>query len=108
MHGCVLQLEIGVINIGYISPLPPPCVLAGSDLCPSYPTHVIVPICTGDLDFIRGAKQYHEGRFPNMTWYNQSNGAALLRAASTKDNRLGRACGLSLELWPRRVELGYI
>ena len=57
------------------------------ELCSSYPTHVIVPISTGDLDYIRGAKQYHEGRFPTLTWYNKTNGAALIRAANTKDER---------------------
>ena len=63
------------------------CITIDPELCPSYPSHVIVPICTGDLDYIRGAKQYHEGRFPTLTWYDQCTGVALLRAASTKDDR---------------------
>ncbi len=62
-------------------------VVLDPELCPSYPSHVIVPTCTGDLDYIRGAKQYHEGRFPTLTWYNQHSGAALFRAASTVDGR---------------------
>ena len=57
------------------------------ELCPSYPSHVIVPTCTGDLDYIRGAKQYHEGRFPTLTWYDRHSGVALFRAAGTVDGR---------------------
>jgi len=41
----------------------------------------------GDLDLIRGASLYKENRFPTLTWYNSCNGAALLRAGGTKEER---------------------
>lgn len=76
-------------SVSLLLPLPPSPLPTPPDpeLCPSYPTHVIVPTCTGELDYMRGAKQYHEGRFPTLTWYDQRSGAALLRAASTHDER---------------------
>ena len=74
---------------GYCSPtynlLAPLCICVpfppDPDLCPSYPPQLIVPICTPELDLIRGAKLYREGRFPTVCWVCRRNGAALLRAA---------------------------
>lgn len=56
------------------------------DVSPTYPPHLIMPICTPDMDIIRGASLYKEGRFPTLTWVHK-NGAALLRSAATKDER---------------------
>jgi len=64
-----------------------PSLLTGPELSPSYPTHLIMPICTPDVDIIRGSSLYKEGRFPTLTWIH-SSGAALLRGASTKEERL--------------------
>ena len=58
------------------------------EVCPSYPPSVIAPICTPDMDLIRGASLYCEGRFPTLTWVDHLTGAALLRGASTKEERL--------------------
>ena len=60
---------------------------SGSDICPTYPKHLIVPICTPDLDLIRGARLYHESRFPSLCWVDRGSGAALLRAAITNTER---------------------
>ena len=65
----------------------PRSLTADPDVCPSYPPSVIAPICTPEMDLIRGASLYCEGRFPTLTWIDQLTGAALLRAASTKEER---------------------
>lgn len=59
----------------------------GEQLCPSYPPRVLVPRHTPDTDLMRAALVYREGRFPTLSWLDRSTGAALLRAASTKDDR---------------------
>ncbi len=69
-----------------LSSSPSPHTHTDSDLCPTYPTHLVMPICTPDMDIMRGASLYKEGRFPTLTWLHPS-GTALLRGASTKDER---------------------
>ena len=58
-------------------------------LCHSYPDKLVVLICTPDVDLIRGASIYQEGRFPVACWMNQDNEAVLLRAAATTSERCG-------------------
>ena len=49
----------------------------------------MVLICTPDVDLIRGASIYQEGRFPVACWMNHDNEAVLLRAAATTSERCG-------------------
>jgi hypothetical protein len=67
------------------------------ELTPSYPRQVVVPRCIPDLDLLRGAKLYRQGRFPTLAWCRRGGGVFLLRAAPTLSHR-GHSGGTDMRL----------
>ena len=61
--------------------------LIDPDLCRTYPEKLVVLLCIPDVDLIRGASIYQEGRFPTACWMDPVTESVLLRAAATVSER---------------------